>query len=286
MQTEFYLGLNSGGFHKIAVSVWGAQQTPQASDGAVPIICVHGLTRNGRDFDRLAESLSATRILYCPDLPGRGLSDPLSDPMEYSFAQYVKDAVALIARTGAAQVDWVGTSLGGLLGMMLASQPQTPIRRLVLNDVGPFVSKAMVDRLASYMKLEPPTFDSMDELEAHLRHFYAGFGALSDADWRHMAKLSSRSLPDGRFGFSYDPRLGAPFHGETAEVDLWAVYDRVRCPTLLIRGAESEMLPRALAQEMTRRGPCARLVEIEKAAHAPALMDQAQIRLVQDFLNS
>lgn len=281
MKTEFYLGLNSGGFHKLAVSVW---KTPNTADDAVPVICVHGLTRNSRDFDRLAEKLSASRSVYCPDLPGRGLSDTLPDPMEYGFAQYVKDATVLIARTGAVQVDWVGTSLGGIVGMLLASQPQSPIRRLVLNDVGPFVPKAMVDRLASYMKLEPPTFASMEELEAHLRHFHAGFGALSDADWCHMAKHSSRSLPDGRFGFSYDPRLGAPFHGETADVDLWSVYDLVRCPTLLIRGAESEMLPRTLAQAMTERGPHATLVEIENAAHAPALMNEAQIKLVKDFL--
>lgn len=282
MHTDFYSSLNPAGFHKIAVSVWGADRTDD-----VPVLCVHGLTRNRRDFDRLAERLSETRRVYCPDVAGRGQSDVLPDPKAYTFTQYSTDAVALIARTGAAQVDWVGTSMGGILGMLLASYPQTPIRRLVINDVGPFVPKAMVDRLGTYMKQQPPTFATVDEVDAYLRQIHPGFGVLSDADWRHMAQTSATlNAATGRFELTYDPRLGDYFRDETTDVDLWAIYDQITCPTLVLRGAHSEMLPQALAQEMTRRGPCARLVEIEGAAHAPALMDAAQIKLVQDFLNS
>jgi pimeloyl-ACP methyl ester carboxylesterase len=279
MKTDYVLGLGARGFHKIAVHIWG-----QEGSSVPPVICVHGLTRNGRDFDKLAARLSRTRPVYCPDMVGRGLSDRLSDAQEYSFEQYKTDALALIARTGARQVDWIGTSMGGILGMLLAALPGTPIRRLVLNDVGPFVAKETVDRLGAYLLAPPPVFDTVDEVEAFMRGSFQGYGVLQDDDWQAMAEYGSRRRDDGRFELSYDPEIAAPFRAETADVDLRAVYAQIDCPTLLVRGEKSELLPKALAEEMTRTGPCAKLVEIEGAAHAPSLMTEPQIMLVEEFL--
>lgn len=279
MKTDFLLGHSPTGFHKLAVHVWGA-----AHDSQVPIICVHGLTRNARDFDCLAESLYATRPVYCPDVVGRGLSDNLAEPLNYNFTQYVADAVALIARTSASQVDWVGTSMGGIVGMLIAAQPNSPIRRLVLNDVGPFVPKETVDRLGSYLKEKPPVFDSVQDIKTFMMANFKGYGLLPDALWHAMAEHGHRRLPDGRLMLAYDPEIAAPFRAEATDVDLWSVYNKVKCPTLLLRGEASELLPRALAEQMTRTGPCAKLVEIEGTGHAPSLMVCEQIQIIQDFL--
>lgn len=281
MKTDFCTSRNAKGTHRIAIHVW-----PATVQKAVPLLCVHGLTRNGRDFDRLAEALSATRTVYCPDMPGRGLSDNLPDPMDYGFAQYVTDAAAIIAHTGAAQLDWVGTSMGGVLGMLLAAQPNSSIRRLVLNDVGPLISQTTVERLGDRMKLTMPSFATLEEAEAHLRKIQAGMGVLSDADWRHFAETSTTRRSDGRLVYTYDPQIAVPFAQTPADVVLWDVYDKITCPTLVVRGAASELLPEATAQEMTRRGPCARLVEVEGAAHAPSLMPLGQIAFVKEFLDT
>lgn len=279
MKTDYFLGLDSGGFHKIAVHVWGAGQS------GIPVVCVHGLGRTGRDFDRMGERFGSSRPLYAPDMPGRGISDDLPTAEDYSFVQYMADLTALFAKIGAAQIDFVGTSMGGILGMMLASCPQTPIRRLVLNDVGPVVPQAAIDRIKSYLTLELPTFPSLEEYEVFLRKICASFGVLSDEDWHHMAEVNFRKTPDGRWTMPYDPQILVGVQ-TNAKLDLWAAYDQIKCPTLLIRGANSDLLTKEIAQEMTARGPCARLAEIEGAGHAPALMNVPEIKLIEDFLNA
>ncbi|HAX91175.1 MAG TPA: alpha/beta hydrolase [Rhodospirillaceae bacterium] len=278
MRTEYILGLNPHGFHKLAVHLWGDDKCTD-----VPTMCVHGLTRNGRDFDRLAERLSATRPVYCPDMAGRGLSDDLPDPADYNFTQYIADTTVLMTRPCSLQVDWVGTSMGGLLGMMLAAKVGTPIHRLVLNDVGPVIPKESLDRIGTYVG-EQPVFDTLEAVEAHMRKIYASFAVPTDKDWTDMAANGVRKTPDGRFVLAYDPRIADAFKGENEAVDLWDVYDKITCPTLLIRGAHSDVLPREIAQEMTQRGPRAQLVEIEGAGHAPALMSDEQTNLIAKFL--
>lgn len=280
MKTEFLLGLNSGGFHKIALYVHG-----DAKAQSVPVVCVHGLGRTGRDFDRLGERFATTRALYAPDMAGRGQSDDLPSAESYAFSQYMADITTIFARIGAPQVDFIGTSMGGLLGMILAAHPQTPIRRLVLNDVGPVVPQAALDRIKSYLTLDLPTFAAFAEYEAFLRKICASFGRLSDADWRHMAEVNFRKTADGKWTLPYDPKILIEVQSNAA-LDLWATYDKVKCPTLLIRGAQSDLLTKEIAQEMTERGPRARLVEIEHAGHAPALMNASEIKLIEDFLNA
>jgi len=251
--------------------------------GARTVLCVHGLTRNGRDFDDLARALSRSRRVVCPDIVGRGRSQWLSHAGDYGYPLYLADMAALIARLDVAEIDFVGTSMGGLIGMMLAAQPGTPIRRLVVNDIGPLIAKEGLLRIASYVGADP-VFADLAALEAYLRKVSASFGALSDAQWRHLAEHGARRRPDGTLGRAYDPAIAGAFKDVAGDVDLWPVWDAIGCPTLVLRGAESDLLRAGDAAAMTRRGPRARLVEFPGIGHAPALMDGAQIAVIEDFL--
>ncbi|MGZ9035275.1 MAG: alpha/beta fold hydrolase [Rhodospirillales bacterium] len=279
MREKSYLGLSVHGFHRVAYSEWGAP-----SEGRVAI-CVHGLTRTGRCFDFLAEALEDRYRVACPDLPGRGKSHWFATPALYRPPAYLADLNALIARMDVAQVDWVGTSLGGILGMMLAAQPNTPIRKLVVNDVGPFIDKAALGRIATYVG-QDPTFRSLDALEAYLREIHAPFGPLTDEQWRHLAVYSARRDEAADvWRLHYDPALAKPFREDLGEdVDMWAVWEAITCPVLVIRGAESDILLHETAEEMLTRGPEVELVELPGIGHAPALMDPAQIAVVRDWL--
>ncbi len=277
MEQKYVLGQSPLGFHRIAYAEWGTQtQNP-------PVICAHGLTRNGRDFDRLAARLQSAAQVFCPDMPGRGKSDWLKDPALYSYPHYCADMTALIARTGAATVDWVGTSMGGLIGMLLAAQPNTPIRRLVINDVGPFIPKAALQRIGEYVGLVPEFLDAKG-VEEYLRKIYASFGITRDEDWRELTANSTRKLPNGMLALGHDPAIAKNFLGLDKDVDIWEFYDRITCPVLLLRGENSDVLPAETAHDMTQRGPKAKLVEFPNVGHAPALMDADQIGLVTDFL--
>jgi pimeloyl-ACP methyl ester carboxylesterase len=281
MRERRFSGLSRSGFHRITYWDWG----DPANDRVV--VCVHGLTRTGRDFDHLAEALAGTFRVVCPDLPGRGRSEWLTVAEEYGLPTYLADMAALVARLGVEQVDWVGTSLGGILGMILAAQRNSVIRRLVVNDVGAFVPKASLERIADYVGLDP-LFADVPAAEAYLRQVHAPFGPLSDEHWRHLTLHSIR--PDGETGgvrLHYDPALAVPFRTEShADIDLWPVWDRVACPVLIVRGVQSDLFPREVADEMLKRGPSSRLVEIDDTGHAPMLMDRNQVATVQDWLGS
>lgn len=280
MEQNSFLSLGPHGFHRIAYTQWGDP------DNTHKLICVHGLTRNSRDFDALAENLSAQYQVICPDIAGRGYSDWLINPHDYGFPVYVNDMAALLAKVHGEQVDWLGTSMGGLIGMMLAAQPNSPIQRLILNDVGPFISKESLGFIADYLGLNP-TFDTIADLEQHLRLVHAPFGNLSDAQWRHLAEHSAKRTADGRFNLHYDPALATPIkETEPADVDLWGLWENIKCPVLILRGENSDLLSKETAEEMLRRGPDAELIEVPQTGHAPALMDQEQIALVKQWLNS
>jgi pimeloyl-ACP methyl ester carboxylesterase len=270
-------GLGPHGFHQLAYMEWAG---PPA---ARTVLCVHGLTRNGRDFDDLARSLSRRFRVVCPDVVGRGKSAWLGHAADYGYPLYLADMTALIARLDVVEVDWVGTSMGGLIGMMAAAQPGTPIRRLVMNDIGPLIAAEGLQRIASYVG-DDPAFDDLVQLEAYLRKVSASFGPLSDAQWRHLAEHGARTRPDGRLGRAYDPAIAQAFRTVKDDIDLWPLWDAVRCPTLVLRGAESDLLRPGDAAEMARRGPKARVVEFPGIGHAPALMAADQIAVVEDFL--
>lgn len=281
MIEKSFSSLGAHGFHRIVYSEWG-----RPDDDRV-VICVHGLTRNGHDFDTVAARLQSDFRVVCPDLPGRGRSHWFLDPAEYRPPVYVADMATLIARTGVEEVDWIGTSLGGLVGMMLAAQPNTPIRRLVLNDVGAFVAKEALRRIADYVGVDP-VFPDLDAVTAYLRRIHAPFGPLTDEQWLELARHGVRRDPDGAgLRLHYDPKLALPYReGFDADVELWALWDRISCPVLLLRGTESDIFLPETAREMLSRGPAAELIEFPGVGHAPMLMDEAQITAVRDWLTS
>jgi pimeloyl-ACP methyl ester carboxylesterase len=280
MNSDTVLGLSSKGFHRMHYYDWGDPENSRV------VICVHGLTRNGRDFDFLARALSRDFRIVCPDVAGRGRSDWLESKQDYGYAQYMADMTALLARVTAGAektIYWVGTSMGGLLGIIMAAMPKNPIRKLVVNDAGMLVPKAALERLALYVGKDP-RFATLDALEAHVRHISAPFGALSDEQWRHLTVHSAKQHADGTWGFRYDPAIANAFSGELNDIDLSAYWDAVRCPTLLLRGADSDILLRATAEAMTQRGLRATLVEFQAVGHAPMLMSDEQVTAVRDFL--
>lgn len=274
-----FLGLSQAGFHRNAYWYWAS---PRAD--APTLIAVHGLTRNGRDFDGVARALAGEFRVVCPDIVGRGRSEWLADGALYGYPQYLADATALIARLEVEEVDWLGTSMGGLIGLMLAAQPETPIRRLILNDIGAFVPKAALERIGGYVG-QDPLFASLAELEAYLRRIHAPFGPLSDAEWAHLARWSSKPRPDGGFRLAYDPEIARAVQPPLADVDLWALWERITCPVLVIRGGLSDLLLSETAVEMVRRKPDTEIVEFPECGHAPALFDPAQIAAIRDWLS-
>jgi pimeloyl-ACP methyl ester carboxylesterase len=273
--------LNSQGFHSLHYTDWGDPANPRV------VICVHGLTRNCRDFDALATALQNDLRVVSVSIAGRGLSDWLPNKEDYSYAQYSIDMTALIARVtanGATDISWVGTSMGGMLGMILAARPNTPINRLVLNDVGTVIPKASMKRIGTYVG-KSPRFKTYEEIERYVRTVSAPFGPLTDVQWQHLTRSNSRQYEDGNWGMNYDPGISLPFAKALKnDIVLWAAYDAVRCPTLLLRGADSDLLLRDTALEMTKRGPKPKLIEFAGVGHAPALMADDQITAVRDFL--
>jgi pimeloyl-ACP methyl ester carboxylesterase len=267
------------GLHRIAYLEWG---DPRNRD---VVVCVHGLTRVARDFDDLARALCGRFRVVCPDMAGRGDSDRLADPMLYGVPQYVSDCVALIARLDVESVSWVGTSMGGLIGMTLASLPGTPVKRLVLNDIGPVVTKVSLERIGSYLG-RAPAFPDVETAVEYIRTVAAPFGKHTDEQWRFLTESWLRKNEDGSWRAHYDPRIAEPFRASMPDKDLeiWPVYDAIRCPTLVIRGAESDLLSRRTAQQMAARGPKAKTVEIPDVGHAPTLMSPDQVAVVKDFL--
>lgn len=267
------------------------------------VVCVHGLTRQGRDFDRLAQALvermGGNIHIVCPDVAGRGRSDWLPQPVLYQPAQYAADMLALLGqlhqKSPIRTLDWVGTSMGGLIGMVLAGQAQlplpVPIGRMVLNDVGPAIAWSSVERMQQYVgRLE--RYASLSEAAAALRRLSTGFGPVPDDIWLELSSPMVRQAPDGMFTLHYDPAIGEPIRSLTqeaaqaAETMVWQLYDQIRAQVLLVRGLESDLLTEATAQAMTRRGPQARLVQWAGVGHAPTLTDPAHIDEVVNFLLS
>jgi len=267
------------GLHRIAYLEWG---DPRNGD---VLICVHGLTRSSRDFDELARALCGHFRVACPDLAGRGDSDRLAEPLLYTVPQYFSDMVTLIARLDAQSVNWLGTSLGGLVGMALAAQAGTPVKKLVLNDAGPLVSRTALERIGAYVG-KTPVFESLDEAEKYIRAISTTFGQHSEAQWRFLTETWVRRDSDGKWRPHYDPRIAEAYRGAFADkdLDLWYLYDAIRCPTLVLRGAESDLLSRDTAAAMALRGPKAKVVEIAGVGHAPTLLNPDQIGIVRDFL--
>jgi pimeloyl-ACP methyl ester carboxylesterase len=308
VQQSFFFSLGSAAFHRIAYTDWGDPANPHV------VACVHGLARNSRDFDFLAGALESDCRVVCMDVVGRGESDWLENKSDYTFSTYQSDAAAFLARATAprgggwleglrsrvarrhaeARLDWVGTSMGGLIGMLLAAKPGSPIRRLVLNDVGPLIPWNALLRMKGYVG-QKNRFESLAEVEAYLREACATFGPLEDAHWRHLAVHSARPAEQGGYALRYDPGIGQALRGHLDPefplgpdllrgVDLWGVWNKIECPTLVLRGVESDVLTGAIVEEMRRQKPDLEVAEFAGIGHAPALMSADQIDAVRKFV--
>ena len=268
--------LGPHGFHRMRWVEWGERGNPRV------LVCAHGLTRCGRDFDYLAERMADAYRIVCPDIAGRGRSDWLADKSDYGYPVYCADIAAMLAAIGAESVDWVGTSMGGILGMLLAAQQGTPVGKLVMNDVGCVVPKAALERIATYVGRDP-AFDSLAGLEAAMRAV-SPFGPLTAAQWGHLAIHVARRDEAGRWRYRYDHGIAAPFQaGALADVDLRPFWNALRGPVLVIRGGQSDLLSPEIHAEMLARPGTEGLV-VADAGHAPMLMDEAQVGAVRAFL--
>jgi pimeloyl-ACP methyl ester carboxylesterase len=298
MRTSSILGISEEGFHNMVYTEWGS-----LSNKLPTVICVHGYTRNGRDFDALAQYLSMQgRHVLCPDVVGRGDSSWLKQAHHYNFNQYMADINTLIARTGSKSIDWVGTSMGGMIGMMLAALPNSPIKRLIINDVGPQIPLHGLRKLAKYIGNEPE-FKSAEEAKQYFKINYAEFGQLSEKQWDTFTEHSIKEREPEVFVVKTDPAIKNPkstmqivtdfFHhphkaleGIIYDIDLWPVWNEIFCPILVIHGIHSELLTPGIIKKMHRTNPQIEVYEIENAGHAPALLETTEHEMINNWLNS
>jgi len=279
--------LSLAGLHRMSYKEWGDESNPNV------LLCVHGVTRVGDDFDNMARALANDYRVICPDIVGRGRSGWLKNPQLYRIPQYVSDIVTLLARVLPAgepsTVDWFGTSMGGLIGLGLASLPDNPVRKLILNDIGPVLAPVALQRIGDYIG-QDLRFDTFDEAAKFIRDVSLTFGQHTEAEWHKLASDVLRQDKDGKWIRHYDMGLALPFRSATPEsaaadeAMLWAAYDAIRCPTLLVRGAESDLLTAETAALMAQRGPKPTLVEIPNVGHAPTFIHDDQIAIVKQFL--
>lgn len=298
MRQNFILNSCEDGYYRIAYTEWGNSEARGST-----VICVHGLTRNGRDFDALANYLSAQgHHVFCPDVVGRGDSSWLKDSNHYNFDRYVMDLNVLISRTGASQVDWIGTSMGGIIGIMMASLPNSPIRKLILNDVGPQVPLHSLWQMAKYIGKDPK-FTSKEQAKKHYKTIYAEFGNLSDEQWDQFTDNSVSEKSPGVFTSKYDPNIHEfkfkwqdvkelfynphkALEGIFFDVDLWALWRKVKCPVFVIRGAHSKLLLPEHIKKMQKMHSRVEVFEVQDAGHAPALLEPEHHEKIQAWLGS
>lgn len=273
----------SSGSHKLAYTQWGETNNPKV------LLCVHGLTRTGRDFDFLAQALSNDYRVICPDVFGRGESDWLTQPENYNLFFYAAGILGLLEQLQITQLDWLGTSMGGLIGMIIASAPNSPIRRLIINDVGPFISQQGMQRVAGYLLKEKPIFADLVEAEKYVRETYQPFGDLTDEQWQHLTKYSVKSLAEGGYILNYDPQISYPYQktpiDSLKQQEFWEFWKGINCPILLLHGQDSDLLSPSTITEMQAIQPEMKVISFPYVGHAPALMDASQIRAVKTWLN-
>ena len=275
--SEYLLGLSQTGFHKLHYIEWSKPKNDTA------VICVHGLARNCRDFDVLAQALSPSHSVYAIDMVGRGLSDRLPAASMYNFAQYLSDCNALIARLNVKYVDWIGTSMGGVVGMMLAAQKNTPIRRLILNDVPIIIKSENIQRIREYISIHP-TFRDLKQAEKYYRQILSTFGKLSDEQWEHVTKHSVKKRDNGKYELHYDPLVAKLKETDMVDTNLSKIWEMVKCPVLLLHGLDSDLLTTDYVNKM-REIRDFDYVAFSDVGHAPMLMADDQVAAVADWLD-
>jgi pimeloyl-ACP methyl ester carboxylesterase len=278
MRTEAVLCLSPKGYHRMVYHEWGHPDNDRV------LVCAHGLARNSRDFDELAKALSRDYRVVCPDVVGRGESDWLEQADLYTFQQYLNDMMVLIGRIGVPSVAWLGTSMGGLIGMMLSAFPNSPIKQLVLNDIGPFVSHKALERIGQY--LQPAQFDSLESVEAAMRKTYPALRFLTDEQWRFMARNNVKPFQDHWIPH-YDPAIGeASRNVANQDVDLWAIWEMIDQPQMLIWGEASDVLEAETVHRMKQKSASLHTVSYPGIEHVPSLMEKEQIDQIQSWLRA
>lgn len=277
--------ISSKGFHKLFYREWKHPDLGERGNRKTPVMCLHGLTRNSRDFDNLASHLCTGRRVICPDTVGRGHSDWLRSNNDYNLPQYNLDVAVVAAQAGVANYDIVGTSLGGLMGIVLASMDRSPIRRLVINDIGPEIPMPALKRLGRYVG-ENPLFETIEEVDAYVREKYEPFGPMSDDEWREIAEYSSYKNTDG-YRMAYDPTIAENYkkYWLLTYFNIWEYWEKIECPVLILRGTESDFLTENLRDRMLESLPHAELIEFEGAGHTPTLRSLEQINPIREWLD-
>jgi pimeloyl-ACP methyl ester carboxylesterase len=275
--------LSLNGFHRVAYADWGPVDAEEV------VVCVHGLTRQGRDFDPLAAQLAdAGYRVICPDLVGRGQSDWLKHTLDYIFPQYCADMGSLLAMIGKKKVHWLGTSLGGLIGIVLAGVPRSPIATLIVNDIGPDVALHASTRVAMRLVSDLSSFDSFEDVVANMRKVYKGCGPLTDAQWLHMARHSVRRDDETERLISLtDPKIATAFQWlRYYSMSLWSYWDKLEVPVLAVHGDRSDFVTADLLAKMKRSMPTLNTFEVAETAHMPMLMSRPETDAVLSFLKS
>lgn len=276
MRTQSVMALNAQGFHRMVYHEWGNPENERV------LVCVHGLARNSRDFDEIAKALSREYRVICPDIVGRGASDWLPAGGAYGMPQYLADITVLLARLNVTEVDWLGTSMGGIIGMLVASLPNSPIRKLVLNDIGAYVSAESLSRIGDY--LVPQYYSSLAQAQQAMQDTYPGLSGLSEAQWQHLVSHGYRQTEQG-WTQHYDPAIGEATRAVSGQaVDLWPVWRAVQCPQLLIWGEDSDVLTADTVAQMQHENPALSLYSLAGVPHVPSLMEKAQIDVVTEWL--
>jgi cobalt-zinc-cadmium efflux system protein len=274
---------SSDGPHRMAYHAWGNPSNPKV------LICVHGLTRRGSDFITLAVAMSKDYYVVCPDVVGRGDSDRLKNPMLYAVPQYVADMSSLIKQLGVSQVDWFGTSMGGLIGMVYASMPKSPIRRMLINDVGPRIEPEAIQRLGSYVG-QPFSFANRADALQRLNEICASFGTHTLEEWE-IYNGPMLVQKDGLWVMHYDPDISVPFASvnpimaKAGEMAMWHAFKQIHIPMLIVRGGDSDLLSAKTVAEMCKANPYIRSIEIPGVGHAPAFVKSEQIALAKEFFS-
>lgn len=277
MHTDSVLCLNGQGFHRMVYRQWGS------TDNERVLVCVHGLARNSRDFDDLAKALARDYRVICPDIVGRGSSDWLPVGQQYAIPQYLSDITSLLARLNVDKVDWLGTSMGGIIGMCLAALPNTPIRSLILNDIGSFVPSSALQRISGY--LGDKHFDSLNDAEQFMRSNYLALRNLDGRQWDHLVQHGVRERDGGGYALHYDPVIAeTTAAGANNDIDLRAVWQGVKCHQALIWGQDSDILTADTVAQMQSDNAALEVLEVPDIGHVPSLMEDDQIRWIQDWL--
>lgn len=272
--------LNPDGFHNLNYYTWSKPKKKCET-----LMCVHGLTRNGRDFDYFARGVIDDYQVVCPDVVGRGESDWLINAQAYNYDQYTKDIVTLIGRIGVDTLKWVGTSMGGVIGMMLASLPNSPIKKLVLNDIGPYIAAKQSERVQSYVGVLPQ-FPNLKQARSYIERIYSTFGNLTDDQWQHLTEHSFYKNPEGMYKRKYDPGIALGLKDRTvSDINLWPNWANIRCPVMLIWGENSDYVSSEMVDKMRKIKPDTEVVFMPGVGHAPALMDAPTINKIKDFLD-